>query len=198
LSPDWLTPLDSPLSPQPANNRYRLLLTPFAALLTLDGDIVLAEPAVGAQMDALMMALFAPDGLLPGRYRMTSSIIDTPVPLAGFECALGSAAVSAETWDELVVPEVGAIRAFAPDAGDALREAYQVDLVPGVRVNGASLNEHNNPRYRTIPDTDGEVAARTIVVNSLTSFTYIESWVRRAGARSAACYNQFTWEWVSP
>jgi hypothetical protein len=52
--------------------------------------------------------------------------------------------------------------------------------------------------YRTIPENDGEAAARTIVVNSLTSFTYIESWALRSGDVAAACYNQFTWEWTAP
>lgn len=197
VSTDLMTPLDAPLEVSPGTAGLASLLTPFAVQLSNSVVQTLAEPAQGGQIDAQMLSLFAPDGLLPGQYRLTNLIVDAPTPLPSFNCALGSTAVS-EDWAELVVPQVGSLATFSPDVGTALVEAYGVDVLPGVQINGASLNDHNNPLYRTIPEGNGENAARSIVVNSLTSFTYIESWALRSGNLAAACYNQFTWEWAAP
>jgi hypothetical protein len=197
VSADLMTPLDAPLEVMPGTPGLAALLTPFAAQLSNSVVQTLVEPAQGGAIDAQMLSLFAPDGLLPGQYRLTNLIVDAPTPLPAFNCALGSAAVS-EDWGEMVVPQVGSLATFSPDMGAALLETYQVDVLPGVQISGASLNDHNNPLYRTIPESNGENAARTIVVNSLTSFTYIESWAVRSGELAAACYNQFTWEWTAP
>lgn len=198
VSPDLTTPLDAPLEVIPATSGLAAFLTPFAAQLSNNAVQALAEPAQGGQIDAQMLSLFAPDGLLPGQYRLTNLVVNAPTPLPSFDCALGMTAAGEGDWAELVVPQVGSVATFSPDIGAALLQTYGVDVMPGVQVNGASLNDHNNPLYRTIPESNGENAARTIVVNSLTSFTYIESWALRSGNNAAACYNQFTWEWTAP
>jgi SH3-like domain-containing protein len=198
VSTDLMTPLDAPLEVIPGTSGLAVLMTPFAAQLSNSTIQTLSEPAQGGQIEAQMLSLFAPDGLLPGQYRLTNLVVDAPTPLPAFDCALGMAAAGSGDWAEMVVPQIGSVATFSPDIGAALLESYQIDVLPGVQINGASLNDHNNPMYRTIPETDGEAAARTIVVNSLTSFTYIESWALRSGDIAAACYNQFTWEWTAP
>jgi hypothetical protein len=197
VSSDLTTPLDAPLDVQPSSAGLSEQLAPFATLFDGAAPPVLAEPAQGAMLEQQMVSLFAPDGLLPGNYRLTNLVVDAPTPLPGFDCLWGSEAAD-EDWADRVAPQMGSVNRFAPDIGDMFEALYGVEMMPGVQVNGAMLNDHNDPMYRTVPEADGENIARTVVVNSLTSFTLIESWALRRGSLAAACYSQLTWEWVAP
>lgn len=185
LSPDFATPLAEPFPPRPNPDGRDVQLAPLTAALTHDGTaIALTPPLEAGQIDAVIAQAFAPDGLLAGTYQLVNAVSTSYTEPEGWQCGQDM--------------ELGMQVRFAPNIADVLEEAYGVRIAAGQGTNGVSLNTHNDPQYRTVPETNGEVAARTLVVRDMTHFTLIETWARREGDFAAACNSEFTWEWVAP
>ncbi|MDX2140427.1 MAG: SH3 domain-containing protein [Chloroflexota bacterium] len=182
LNNDLTAPANEPLmASSNVEGRDRLLL-PLAAIIAAPDVPALAASVPTTEVEAAVAATFAPDGVMPGRYRLVNIVSQQLDGADGFACA-GDAAV-------------GDVQVFAPSAADAIESAYGVRIAAGVEINGASLNDHNAPQYHTLPEGSGEAIARTIIVHNPTSFTYFETWARRGGDTAASCYNDFRWEWI--
>ncbi|MCA9903143.1 MAG: SH3 domain-containing protein [Anaerolineae bacterium] len=185
LSPDFATPLAEPFPARPNPAGRDVQLAPLTAAVTADGTALALTPSLdAAQIDAAIAQAFAPDGLLAGTYQLVNAVSTPFTEPADWQCGQDM--------------ELGLQMRFAPNIADVLEENYGVRIVAGQGTNGVSLNTHNDPQYRTVPETNGEVAARSIIVRDMLHFTLVETWARREGDFAAACNSEFTWEWVAP
>ncbi|MBE0688589.1 MAG: hypothetical protein IH587_00525, partial [Anaerolineae bacterium] len=185
LTPDLSTPLAEPFAARPNPDGRDVQLAALAGpIAPADAALSFAPPLPSSEIDATIAQNFAPDGLLGGTYQLVNAVT---VPYT-----------EPEDWHCGQDMTLGLQMRFAPSIADALEEAYGVRISAGQSINGVSLNTHNDPQYRTVPEEDGEVAARTIVVRDMLHFTLVETWARRDGDFAAACNSEFTWEWVSP
>jgi hypothetical protein len=182
LNADLTQAANEPLTAASNVDGRDVLLMPLALVIAAPEMPVLAASVPFGEVETAVAATFAPDGVMPGRYRLVNIVSQQLDGVDGYACA-GEAAV-------------GDVQVFAPSAADAIEAAYGVRIVAGVEINGASLNDHNAPEYHTLPEASGEAIARTIIVHSPTSFTYFETWARRDGDTAASCYNDFRWEWI--
>jgi len=185
LAPDLTTPLAEPFPARPNPDGRDTQLAAFASLIApAAAALTFAPPLASADIDATIAQTFAPDGLLSGDYALVNAVNNAYAEPEGWQCGQDT--------------PLGLQMRFAPNIADALEAMYGVRISAGQSTNGVSLNTHNDPQYRTVPESDGEVAARTIVVRDMMHFTLVETWARREGDFAAACNSEFTWEWVGP
>ncbi|MCC6615647.1 MAG: hypothetical protein IT320_19415 [Anaerolineae bacterium] len=185
LAPDLVTPLAEPFPARPNPDGRDVQLAPLASLIApADVTLTFAPPLAAGDIDATIAQTFAPDGLLSGTYELVNAVNVPYAEPEGWQCGQDT--------------PLGLQTRFAPSVADALETMYGLRIAAGQNTVGVSLNTHNDPQYRTLPESDGEVAARTIVVRDMMHFTLVETWARREGDFAAACNSEFTWEWVAP